>query len=125
MMKSTAVFGFHSSFRTSPIEAEIRTRDVERLGAPERLAMKRFVCLALLILICLTGFAVAQETRATISGAVTDQSGAVLPGAKVVATEIRTNTKTATVADSSGQYNIPFLAPGQYDLEAEMQGFTR
>jgi len=85
--------------------------------------MKRVFCVALLLFFCLSGMAIAQETRGTFSGSVADPTGAALPGAKVIATEVRTNTKTATVADASGQYNIPFLAPGEYELQAEMQGF--
>src|ERR1051326_2873363 len=101
----------------------MRTRDQERRGAPERLAMKRFVCPALLTLICLTGFAVAQETRSTISGAVTDQTGAAIPNTKIAVTEIRTGVRTPSTTDATGTYTIPFLPPGEYQLTAEAPGF--
>jgi len=65
----------------------------------------------------------AQEFRGTISGSVSDQSGAKIAGASVTATEVRTGTRTATVADASGQYTIPFLAPGLYQIEVQMSGF--
>ena len=65
----------------------------------------------------------AQETRGTLSGLVSDPSGAAVPGVAVTATEVRTGVKTATVSDSAGQYNIPFLAPGDYELSAEAKGF--
>src|SRR5258708_1931518 len=65
----------------------------------------------------------AQEFRGTISGSVSDQSGAKIAGASVTAAEVRTGTRTATVSDSSGQYTIPFLAPGQYQIEVQMSGF--
>jgi hypothetical protein len=64
-----------------------------------------------------------QEFRGTISGAVTDPTGAALPGAKVTVTEIHTGTKIPTVADSAGQYNAPYLLPGDYDVEVQAQGF--
>src|SRR5579872_565714 len=64
-----------------------------------------------------------QEFRGTLSGVVTDPTGATVAGAKVVATEIRTGVKTPTVSDSTGQYTIPFLPPGQYEIAANMQGF--
>ncbi len=65
----------------------------------------------------------AQEFRATISGSVTDAQGAAISGVKIAATEIRTGTKTDTVSDSTGQYTLPFLAPGDYRLVAECAGF--
>lgn len=65
----------------------------------------------------------AQEFRGTISGAVNDSSGARVAGAKVVVTEIQTGTKTDTVSDSSGQYNAPFLSPGDYQVDVKMAGF--
>ena len=66
----------------------------------------------------------AQEFRGTIGGTVTDPTGAAVPGAKVVATEIRTGTKSPTVSDSSGQYAIPFLAPGDYQISAQSRGVS-
>src|SRR5262249_33238148 len=65
----------------------------------------------------------AQETRATISGTTLDPSGAVVPNANVTAVEIRTGVRISTVSDSTGNYNIPFLAPGEYELSAEATGF--
>jgi len=73
--------------------------------------------------LALCGVAPCQEFRGTISGVVTDPTGATIPGAKVLATEVRTGTKSPTVADSAGQYAIPFLAPGDYQISATMPGF--
>jgi hypothetical protein len=67
--------------------------------------------------------AYAQESRGTISGAVTDPTGAAVAGAKVVATEVRTGTKVQTVSESTGQYTLPFLASGDYTVSASMEGF--
>src|SRR5271157_3878050 len=64
-----------------------------------------------------------QEFRGTISGAVTDPTGATIAGAKIVVTETHTGTKTPTISDSSGQYSAPFLQPGDYEIAAQMQGF--
>src|ERR1035438_2511700 len=64
-----------------------------------------------------------QEFRGTISGAVTDPTGAALPGAKVTVIEIHTGTKVPTVSDSAGQYTAPFLLPGDYDIEVQAAGF--
>ncbi len=65
-----------------------------------------------------------QET-ATISGTVIDATGAGIPNAKVVATETRTGTKSNTVSNVSGQYTIPFLAAGTYEVTTEEQGFKK
>ena len=65
----------------------------------------------------------SQEFRGTISGAVTDPTGAAVPGAKVIVTEIHTGTKVPTVSDSAGQYTAPFLLPGDYDVAVQAPGF--
>src|SRR5436190_2352132 len=65
----------------------------------------------------------AQEFRATITGAVTDASGAAVAGAKVTATETNTNTKIETTSDTSGKYSLPFLLPGNYDVSVKVEGF--
>ena len=65
----------------------------------------------------------SQEFRGTISGAVTDASGAVIAGAKVSVTETHTNTKIEAVSESTGQYTAPFLLPGDYDVTAKLAGF--
>ncbi|HLI77397.1 MAG TPA: carboxypeptidase-like regulatory domain-containing protein, partial [Acidobacteriaceae bacterium] len=51
----------------------------------------------------------AQEFRGTISGAVTDPSGAALPGASITVREIHTGTINRTKSDEAGQYVVPFL----------------
>jgi hypothetical protein len=63
------------------------------------------------------------QTTATISGAVTDGSGAVVPGASVVATHVATGASRSTVADASGRYRLPGLQVGEYKLDASYQGF--
>src|SRR5580704_3658121 len=67
--------------------------------------------------------AFAQEFRGTLSGSVTDSTGAQIPGAKIVVTETNTGTKIESVSDSTGQYTIPFLAPGDYDIAVTKEGF--
>jgi len=79
-----------------------------------------FLCVSLFLLSIGAG---AQESRGIISGSVSDPTGAKIAGANVAAIEVRTGTRTATVSDGSGQYTIPFLAPGVYQIEAQMRGF--
>ncbi len=65
----------------------------------------------------------AQRTTANISGTVSDPSGAVVPGAKVLATETATNSPTPAITNQSGFYVITNLAPGNYELHVEQPGF--
>jgi hypothetical protein len=67
----------------------------------------------------------AQEFRGTFSGSVTDAQGAVVPQNKIVATEMRTGVKSETHSETSGAYTIPFLAPGEYEIAAEVTGFKK
>jgi hypothetical protein len=59
----------------------------------------------------------------SISGVVTDASGAVLPGASVVATDESTAVKRTTVTDGKGFYSFPGLGVGKYDVSATQAGF--
>jgi hypothetical protein len=65
----------------------------------------------------------AQVSSSTVSGSVVDTTGAVIPDAKVVATNNATNVKTVSVTDSSGQYTLPFLPPGSYTVEVDAPQF--
>lgn len=67
--------------------------------------------------------AFAQEFRGTISGTVTDPSGAVVPGASIEVVETQTGTTNKTTTDKAGQYVVPFLAPGEYSITANKNGF--
>src|SRR5438034_4576933 len=75
------------------------------------------------VLIC--GSLWAQSDRATITGEVTDSSGSVITGVSVTATNVATNLRTTVVTNSSGNYTIPLLRPGTYDISAEQTGFKK
>src|SRR3990167_5382266 len=78
-------------------------------------------CACIGIFSCL--LAQAQTTTATISGTVTDVTGAVLPGASVRSTNVETGISRATVADAAGRYRLPELPLGLYSVEAQSPGF--
>ena len=61
---------------------------------------------------------------AQISGAVTDATGAAVPGAKVTATQTDTRQERTTVAGTDGAYVLPNLPVGPYQLEVQANGFT-
>lgn len=67
----------------------------------------------------------AQESRATILGTVSDPSGARVPGVEIRITNVETNILTTTLCNDSGYYEAPFLIPGRYKVEAELPGFKR
>ncbi len=64
----------------------------------------------------------AQATG-TIVGTVADPSGAVIPGAKVTATNVATGVSQSTVTTGAGTYTVPNLVVGTYNIAAEGQGF--
>lgn len=65
----------------------------------------------------------AQVTTATILGVVRDESGAVLPGATVTARNVETRITRTVTSGSDGQYRVPQLALGSYEVEAQQKGF--
>src|SRR5262245_11920956 len=86
--------------------------------------MKR-ICTVLLVAVCVStvsGKLWAQAT-AQMSGAVQDQSGAVLPGVEVTATQTETGVTRMTISNETGSYALPNLPLGPYKLEASLPGF--
>jgi len=71
----------------------------------------------------LTGASVWAQATAQISGTVRDQSGAVLPGVEVTATQTDTGISRSTVTNETGSYILPNVAVGPYRLEAVLPGF--
>ena len=66
----------------------------------------------------------AQATG-SILGTITDTSGAVIVGAKVVVTNVSTNVSRETMTNGAGYYQVDNLIPGEYALTVEMQGFKK
>src|SRR2546428_3689916 len=64
-----------------------------------------------------------QGATAQISGMVTDQSGAVLPGVKITATQTETGVSRNAVSNETGSYVLPNLPVGPYRLETALPGF--
>ncbi len=81
------------------------------------------VAAMLALLLALPAVARAQATG-TISGVVTDASGAVLPGAAVEAKNEGTGQLRTATTSAEGFYTIPLLSPGPYEVKATLSGFN-
>src|ERR1700722_8144388 len=87
--------------------------------------MKNFKILrgiALLVLATVSAF--AQGGRASINGTVTDPTGAVISGAQISAKNIETGQVTTVTTSSGGDYALPFVAIGHYEIKASHPGFA-
>src|SRR5262245_47609966 len=86
--------------------------------------MKRLFVVLFTVLMCvLSGANAWSQATAQISGSVRDQSGAVLPGVEVTATQIDTGISRAAVSNETGSYVLTNLPIGPYRLEAALPGF--
>ena len=83
--------------------------------------MNRYVLMLLAVATCVS----AQEFRGTLTGRVTDPTGAGVPDAKIVITQTDTNARSETVSAPDGSYTVPFLAPGVYQMAVEASGFAK
>ena len=66
----------------------------------------------------------AQRTTGDIFGVITDESGGIMPGVTVSLRGRTAAGNPTTVTNESGIYRFTNLAPGSYDLTAELQGFS-
>ena len=81
-------------------------------------------CFCACFLIFFAGTAFAQAGRGGISGTVTDPTGAVVPGAKVVLVDHATGARQRTVTNAAGLYSFVSLNPGLYQVTASQAGFA-
>ncbi len=84
----------------------------------------QFLTLALVCLVLLQGRALAQYENGSIVGTVHDGSGAVVPDATVKVTNIATGVVTTRQTNDSGDYEVPALRVGQYNIEVNKAGFA-
>ena len=87
--------------------------------------MRKLFLLGGLALSVLAAPAFAQQvtTNGSLSGRVTDPSGAVVPGAEVTARQTETNQTSATQTDRDGRFRFPSLRVGPYQVVVHLQGF--
>src|SRR5437899_3236726 len=81
---------------------------------------------AIVVLIALgTCLSVAQTSTGTILGVVKDTTGALIPGAMVTVKHTETGLTRTAVSSESGDYNVPLLPIGAYEITTTMPGFKQ
>src|SRR5947208_2585593 len=81
--------------------------------------------LPLLITGVLSSVANGQTVTASITGTVTDTTGASIANAKIVATNTGTALTYSVSTNAAGVYSLPFLPVGEYNIVAENTGFKK
>ena len=86
----------------------------------------RYLKLSLMFIVlgCASVLCFAQTDRGSVSGTVTDPTGAVVPGAKITITNTAMGTQNSTVTTGTGNYTIPQVLAGDYSVTAVAPGFT-
>src|SRR3954471_23929788 len=82
-----------------------------------------FALLTLLLATSVAAHAFAQSDRGSITGTVTDPTGAVVPNAKITATSLDTAEVREATSSGEGSYTLPELRAGRWRVNAEAQGF--
>jgi Carboxypeptidase regulatory-like domain len=90
--------------------------------------VRKFICVSVSVFVAVVFLSFAAtmtwaQATAQISGSVKDQTGAVLPGAEVTATQTATGAKRTAVSDDTGAYILQNLSIGPYTIEAALPGF--
>jgi hypothetical protein len=88
--------------------------------------MKQFRFFLVPIAVCLLNplTLLAQTALTSLHGTVTDQTGAVLPGAEITITNVDTGVKAQAVTDARGNYDIEQITPGKYTIHVDAIGFA-
>jgi len=79
---------------------------------------------AVVVLLMTMTPALFGQAFTSLTGVVTDPSGAVIPGASIVVTNIQTGVSRDTITNSEGRYAFPQILPGTYQIIAKSPGFT-
>src|SRR3984893_6045047 len=88
----------------------------------QRFTVTLLTCLLIACMLVSTP-ALAQQVTASITGQVTDQTGAPIPGAKITATDTQRGTQYTATTNAEGRYTLSNLAVGTYNVKVENQGF--
>ncbi len=100
-----------------------RESDIRPSGRTIRLANRVVIYSFLVLASCVWLSGQNVVLTGALSGWVTDQSGAAVPGASVVAQNLGTGVKRSVETSHTGLYRFPVLAPGSYSITASLKGF--
>ena len=84
---------------------------------------RNLLCTAVLLTICI--LPASAQTTAGVTGTITDDSGAAIPGVTLTIRNVETSLQRETVSDESGFYQLLLLQPGTYTLTAKKTGFRQ
>jgi len=87
-----------------------------------RIRTRLLLCLTIL---GITPLLLAQATTGTITGAVSDLTGAIVPGATVTVRNIDTNISRMAPTGDQGRYSFPALPIGNYEVTVDLTGFGK
>jgi hypothetical protein len=87
--------------------------------------LRAFIRLACCLVLASGSIVAYADIKGSVSGIVTDSSGAIVPGAKVTATAVSTNVQQTTVTDGKGFYAFPALGVGSYTVNLTQPGFEK
>ena len=114
--------GFFPNDNRAPVESN---HHEEVIPMKRHVELKAFF-LALALILCVSSASFAQEeTAATVTGQVTDSTGAIIKGAVVVITNDTTRQERRLETNDDGQFVITPLVPGTYTLSVEQPNFKK
>jgi hypothetical protein len=79
----------------------------------------------ILLVLAFSNFAPAQDYRGKVQGTVTDDGGAIVPGAKIILRNDLTKVEATATSNSDGHYKFDFVEPGDYSVIAEKESFKK
>src|SRR6266566_2877258 len=85
----------------------------------------RVACPFLVTAVWFVGVAIAQTETATVSGLITDETGAVVAGAEVKLQSVDRGTTTTATTNDAGIYVFASVHPGQYQVTVHRPGFKQ
>ncbi len=92
------------------------------------ITQRPFVLMAVLVFlltaVCLLPTVAAQSSSATLSGTVTDENNAIIPGATITITNTATSSRRQVTTNDQGGFTVPLLQPSTYTVRVERTGFA-
>jgi len=85
----------------------------------------RFSSIVTLVLVSFASATLSAQTLAGVQGQVVDQSGAMVANATIIVTNTATSVSQTTKTDANGNYQVPALPVGTYDVEVQAAGLQR